>query len=188
MSSYVVVGGFLTPIWKTCSSKWSFLSLQGQNNKFKPPLSCLWPRIGQDITIDCLVLYENTIHSWLEHFIKWESSHSPNLSIKNIYLYWLGKEWLEIFWDKGQVKNNLMHRRMKGHKSNYVTGESEKSKTYPRRVHREKLRRYCWWQPEIRRSPVEVGSLSHYVKVGKAPSQVQEFWTINSMTGPPPKT
>jgi len=23
---------------------------------------------------------------------------------------------------------------------------------------------YCWWQPEIRQSPVEVGSLSHYLQ------------------------
>ena len=43
---------------------------------------------------------------------------------------------------------------------------------------------YCWWQPEIRRSPLEVGSsLIHHLTSFDACQLVftPEFWTINSM-------
>ena len=45
---------------------------------------------------------------------------------------------------------------------------------------------YCWWQPEIRRSPVEVGSCIHVYplknKVSYHPKWcLPDFWTINNI-------
>ena len=41
--------------------------------------------------------------------------------------------------------------------------------------------RYCWWQPEIRRSPVEVGRLSHYLRTSFHPKWLFGISSVNSM-------